>query len=314
MIYNQNISDDVSLSQILDEFIESNESPRVILTFLKQYKSNLIDIIKYSSLSNRLFALDFIKKCSLTDLSNFTKLLENIFENHNQLGFFDHKVISNMFYQILQSNLDRYTINIFRKICVYNLKRLHAHPYNYSNKKIQEFDRIFCDINCDIDDIIEQINTIDDNEFISIASLLNDSLWYDRILQLDVFSLLSPIKQYFIVQKLRGKLIDGKIVKQWLISDLEVDIKKDIYNCLVGYISIYEEKNSNELLEILNSKDESYESMIFKLYLMGVDRYASDLIYNLLIIGSIDTLKLMLKNNKDILENHFNICDLLEVI
>jgi hypothetical protein len=253
MIYNQNISDDVSLSQILDEFIESNESPRVILTFLKQYDSELIDIIKYSTLVNRLFVLDFIKRCSLTDLSNFTKLIENIFENYNQLGFFDHKVISNMFYQISQSNLDRYTINLFRKFNIDNLMKLHRHPYKFSNKKIQAFDRIFCDINCDIDDIIEQINTIDDNDFISIASLLNDSLWYDRILQLDIFSLLSPIKQYFIVQKLKGKIIDGKIVKQWLTSDLEVAIKKDIYNCLVGFISTYEEKNSKEILEILES-------------------------------------------------------------
>lgn len=314
MIYNQNISDDVSLSQILDEFIESNESPRVILTFLKQHDSNLTDIIKYSTLVNRLFALDFIKRCSLTDLSNFTKLLENIFENYNQLGFFDHRVISNMYYQVLQSNLDGYTINIFKKINVDNLKRLHKHPYKFSNKKIQVFDRIFCDINCDIDDIIEQINAIDDNEFISIASLLNDSLWYDRILQLDIFSLLSPIKQYFIVQKLKGKLIDGKIVKQWLTSDLEVTIKKDIYNCLVGYISTYEEKNSEEILEILKSLNDSYESMMFKLYLMGVDRYASDVIYRLIMSGSINTLKLMLKNNRDILENYFNICDLLEVI
>lgn len=314
MIYNQNISDDVSLSQILDEFIESNESPRVILTFLKQHDSNLTDIIKYSTLVNRIFALDFIKRCSLTDLSNFIKLLENIFENYSQLGFFDHRVISNMFYQISHSNLDRYTINIFKKINVYNLKRLHAHPYKFSNKKIQEFDRIFCDINCDIDDIIEQINIIDDNEFVSIASLLNDSLWYDRILQLDIFSLLSPIKQYFIVQKLKGKLIDGKIVKQWLTSDLEVAIKKDIYNCLVGFISTHKEINSEEILEILRSLNDSYESMMFKLYLMGVDRYASDVIYRLFMSGSIDTLKMMLKNNREILENHFNICDLLEVI
>ena len=314
MIYNQNISDDVSLSQILDEFIESNESPRVILNFLKQYESNLIDIIKYSTLSNRLFALDFIKRCSLTDLSIFIKLLENIFENYSQLGFFDHKAISNMYYQVLQSNLDRYTLNIFNKINVDNLKRLHAHPYKFSNKKIQEFDRIFCDINCDIDDIIEQINIIDDNEFVSIASLLNDSLWYDRILQLDIFSLLSPIKQYFIVQKLKGKLIDGKIVKQWLTSDLEVAIKKDIYNCLVRFISTFKEINSEEILEILRSLNDSYESMMFKLYLMGVDRYASNVIYRLLASGSINTLKLMLKNNRDILENYFNICDLLEVI
>ena len=45
MTYDIKISEDVSLSKILDSFIIDDENPNIIVAFLKQYSNNLYDIL-----------------------------------------------------------------------------------------------------------------------------------------------------------------------------------------------------------------------------------------------------------------------------
>ena len=50
MTFDEKISLDVSLSKILDEFLETKENPGTILNFLDMYPNEITDIFKMSDL------------------------------------------------------------------------------------------------------------------------------------------------------------------------------------------------------------------------------------------------------------------------
>ena len=64
MNYDFSLSENVSLSRILDQLINDNESPEVIINFLKMHDNDFKDIIAKSFCWKRIFQLDFIFECN----------------------------------------------------------------------------------------------------------------------------------------------------------------------------------------------------------------------------------------------------------
>lgn len=76
--YDETISNDVSLSRILDAFIIEDESPATIVAFLEQHDDSFKDIISYSLHWTRMFQLDFMLKCKGNTLDYMVKKLKSI--------------------------------------------------------------------------------------------------------------------------------------------------------------------------------------------------------------------------------------------
>lgn len=305
MTFDNKISENISLSKILDCFLEENENPKIIISFLEDHEKNISDILMYSDLSGRLLSIDFISKCSFIDLQKYYRLLKNVH-------------IDFLIWQILQSNLSERVKNLFRPLLInnYNVR----HPYSHSNTNtIQLFDKLFVDVGKDINEICENINRISDSKFEEISHEFNNSLFEDRFYQLDVFENLSPSKQYLTVHSLKHisyfKCTHMKFIRQLLISNIETDTKVEIYNILskfyIPYYFVVQNDISDEM-NILLDKNLSFEEVMMKSFLYGLDNLAGELIFIWLIHGRIDMLKKLLNHNREILVEYFDICDLIE--
>lgn len=308
MIFDNKISNTVSLSKILDVFIQEDEKSEVILNFLESYDNDIDRILEYSDLYYRLFCLDFIKRCSYNECERLFSMFIKI------LRYYSDDIIY-LIWQVLQSNIDNNIKNIFRKLLYNHMDSSYKHPYRYAPKIIKSFDKLFCDVNLSIEDIVIKINSISNDKFNMILEHFTSSLWCKRFFQMDIFLLLDIEKQYLICSKHFKFGTEYRFIKQLFTSEIDVMIKKELYDIYIKkYLVYYKQLPSKEFYDIKNTIYESYESMIFKLYLYGVDQYAGQLIFHFLMENKLDVLKKFLKNNRELLIEYFNICDFLELI
>jgi hypothetical protein len=209
MTFDEKISLDVSLSKILDEFLETKEHPGTILNFLDMYPNEITDIFKMSDLYQRIFALDFIKECSIEQCKRFV----NIFIRINSNFWTETMYLS---WQVLRSNIGEDYKNIFRNITQNNMRRNVSHPYKRCSIIISEFDELFCNVNDSIYTIIANINNIPNNIFSHVLNNITSSLWVNRLYQLDIFSGLDTVKQYLMLDAYKKIGCSYKFIKQVL--------------------------------------------------------------------------------------------------
>lgn len=76
MTFDEKISETISLSRILDSFLEDEENPEVICNFLSQHYNDCFDILYNSNLSNRIFQIDYIVRCNQSQLDFICDIIE----------------------------------------------------------------------------------------------------------------------------------------------------------------------------------------------------------------------------------------------
>lgn len=312
MIFDEKISETISLSRILDSFIEDDESPEVICNFLLQYYNDCFDILYNSNLSNRIFQIDFIVKCNQKEIDFICDLIE------------DNKVESSVWlvlcWQILRSNIDnriKYRFKNFPKNAVL------SHVYCRGSKHIQEFDSIFLNDIDKFDNLSYIANNISNEEFLNITEDLNYSLLTNRLLQYDFFYNLKIERQYLFIKNIFHSIdmktgIYGhslvKFIKQILSSDIDADVKFLVYSEMVkrDWIRYIIEKNLtvDENVEIETST--SYSRLMMTMTLNGIDFIIEDVILKLLYLSKIDILIEMYKHDNELIEKFFDVRNLIE--
>jgi len=272
MVYDQDISDTVSVSEVLDCFLIDNSSPSVIIKTLQKYSDiELRDIFFNSTCYIRMFDLHFISLCGYDEKRFLYSQLKNI----------DDKVADYFVWQVLKSNLDDMTKNIFRHHLQHCRNR---HPYHgFIGRNLQAFDLMFFSGNS-IESIAKNISS---TQLSLIGSELDKSLFVGRMLQYDFFGELDYSSKFVIMKALIAILHNNAgfvypFMKQVLTSDEDIRIKFEIFSAILksrDTIERYVKMHlSQEIIDIIN-RSNGYEEVMISLQLMGEEVTDDMLIY-----------------------------------
>lgn len=308
-------------SEVLDCFIEENEKPSVILHFLDGMVADdeLDSTLRTSNCAARLFQLDFISKCTFDERRYFMVL-------SRRYGDFQANYLS---WQVLQSDLDCRTRNMFRPNMSVRKRSQHPHTGIYG-RVVVEFDKLFLSKDIGVCEIADILNSMTINDFSSFCVCISNSLFVERILQLDTFTMISSEKKWILLNKLcesisrrshsnsddvttcRG-LNDClcRFVKQVLGSQIDTDIKCEVFNRLFATCRFPEmHKVSGDIKSKILTVD-SYPELELSLVLNGLEDNWLPYVICMLSYKRIDLVNGFCKIHGDFLERHFDITDMI---
>ena len=323
MLYDEEYSFDVSLSEILDEFIYDNTSPDIILNFLSKYKRSLAEVFRNSACYKRIFQIDFYLNCSSETKDVYWKIVK---ASPKECGAYICWQMCSRYFTDILSSFER---NYARTYLYEKLRKLKiSHPYALRHEKYTE----------ELDDVCSQC--IHDNKTLaylgsyfennsqgyqhlfSAMRYLDYSLFKWRLMQYDVFSLLSD-EQKFIYIKSLEKLYDYKIVDimlQIFDSDEKLEIKKAAYDMLTsidtGYYPhtpealLFSNAEDKEILKILNNSS-SFAEVQLQTSLTGILVPYKKIAFWLLLNKKKKMLKEWLEYDKEMLNSALNIGELV---
>lgn len=310
MIYDEQLSNDVSLSRILDELIESGETPAIIVQFLKRYDSDFKDIAHRSMCIDRIYCSDYLRKCTRSDAEYLLSHLEDIDK------------LSAMYcaWQCLILVSAKPEFKFLREQALEFVQRqensCYRHPhagYGYSDIKAIDTDFI---INGFCPELAFDSFKFDElDKFISGGA---HSLFAARLFQIDCFNACSDLHKFVIVKSLESlpEFIAFKFAKQLLVSDIAPDIKYEIIKrgalpC-IATVSLANITDMVDLFRLID-KAKDYASIAIHMTLNGEDAIAEGILY-MLVSKKYKMLAEMAELDPDTMRNNFPINDLVEYI
>lgn len=196
MNYDFSISDNVSLSKILDAFLINDEDPNIVIEFLKQHEECIIEICNNSICISKLFQYNFFKQLNTSAKKYFDDVILQI------PSMIYHSIY--LCWQILVIDKHAVHTNFYRLWINKQQAVMHIeHPYkHFSEHTLYGFDQ-YCiqNLKVDIDPsefIPAFLNKFDSNTYISF----DKSLFFGLFLQYEVFSQLSDCWKYLVLSKL----------------------------------------------------------------------------------------------------------------
>lgn len=310
MVYDEQLSNDVSLSRILDAFIESGETPTTIVRFLKQYDSDFNDIVARSLYIDRIYCSDYLRKCSWSEAEYFLSHLDDIDK------------LSAMYcaWQCLILAASKPEFSFLKK---HSFDFVHnpdnngiRHPYaGYGYNNIKSIDTDFI-MNGFYPELAFDSFTYDELEKFINGGV--HSLFAIRLFQFDCFNACSVLHKFVIIKSLTDlpEFIVFKFVKQLLVSDIAPDVKYEIIKQgVLPYIMAFSLANTDDMADLfrLIDKAQDYASIAIHMTLNGEDAIADGILY-MLACKKYKMLAEMAELDPDTMRNNFPINDLIEYI
>ena len=184
-VYDCSISDDISLSRILDAFIEEGESSSTIVKFLKAHEDCFRDIAARSLLIDRVFCSLYLKDCSAQDALWLLDHLDCI--DMQQACYCAWQIlldahINKMNCPLVLAEMSRTAANFVRAAAPKN--GVH-HPHScYGYTEMSQFDAEIT-VNGLCPELIFDSMKVDDVN--RLLKGISKSLFAGRLLQFDVF-------------------------------------------------------------------------------------------------------------------------------
>lgn len=329
MTFDPKLSTTVSLSRILDSFLEEEENPSTVLSFLELNKKDIADIIKWSDHSSRLFSIGFIQRCSFDEVQQFCKILSPLVTHYSTW-----LELRRLDWMVRVSNLDISTKNVFKSLNFDNvLQRSAKHPHaGHIGADFEGIDTLLLRCNQTADDIAEILNSIRFESFERFLVNITHSLYCFRICQSDVISKLEPDKLYIFTNWLKHntnhtyliyKGLKELIVSPILIPDVRLEILKNIASNYSGSL-VMEILDFPDEIENLMTMSSSFTQFLMKMQLIGnsgaLDWVLFPVAVNFSIPGSQHrdlftkdrktTLDQIVKKHEKIFKEYFDITDL----
>lgn len=321
-VYDSSISDDVSLSRILDAFIEEGESSSTVVKFLKLHEDCFSDIAARSLLVDRVFCSHYLKDCSAQDA---LWLLEH-------LGCIDVQQACYCAWQIL---LDAHINKMNCPIVLAEMSRKAAdfvrvaapkngvrHPHSsYGYSEVKMFDYAVAENGICPELLFDNMTLDGANRVLKGISM---SLFAGRLMQLDVFESSSDQVKYLMLNDsaYAPSFILMKFLKQLLTSRVDPSVKYEVikknliahaYDRRAAYSSIGLPCTvSTDLYKVL-SHAKSYPEIAIQLQLQGEDAIA-DSIFTLLYLNKHKVLAEMAEMDEDTMQKNFPVKDLVDYI
>lgn len=323
-MYSTSETGDVTPSMVLDHFIEERESPTTIMRFLNDMEdSERLRTLQDSDCVARLFQLDFITRCNFTEQRYFMVL-------SRRYGTYQSTYLS---WQVLKSNLDDSTKHMFRGNL--DLSVPYRHPYaGITGRLASEFDTLFLDKERNLIEIVDILNSMQSDRFSSFCICLCRSLFFERILQLDIFSMLTDDRKWILVGKICSSLsrfepISGsrdsntwcnlidcmcRFNKQVFCSTLDTDLKCDLYETTYRICNYLELERIPDSVKLEIDEASSYAELELNLVLNGIDEIGVPVVLYMLRQHRIDHLTGFVKHHGDFLAKYFDICDMVRAL
>ena len=274
MTFDPKLSTTVSLSRILDTFLEEEENPSTVLSFLELNKKDIADIIKWSDHSPRLFSIGFIQRCSFDEVQKFYELL-------SPLGVqgFTWLELRYLDWMVRVSNLDVSTKNVFKSLNFDNiLQRSTKHPHaGHIGADFEGIDTLFLSCDQTADGIAEILNSMRHKNFERFLFNITHSLYCFRICQSDVISKLSLDRLYIFSNWLKHntnnsfplfKGLKEIVVSPIIIPAVRMDILKNLATGRTGLWVMVRLEFPSEI-ETMMSNSESFAQFLMKMQLIG---------------------------------------------
>lgn len=310
MIYDEQLSNDVSLSRILDELIESGETPSIIVQFLKKYDSNFKDIAHRSMCIDRIYCSDYLRKCKHSEAKYLLSHLEDIDKLSAMYCAWQCLILAAVKCEF--SFLKKQSLEFVNRQENKGFRHPHA-GYGYSDIKAIDTDFI---INGFCPELAFSSFKLDE-----LAKFINGgahSLFAARLFQIDCFNACSDLHKFVIIKSLSNlpEFISFKFAKQILVSDIAPDIKYEIIKQgilpYIAVLSLTDVVANDELFKMIN-KAKNYPSIAIYMTLNGEDAIADSILY-MLASGKYKLLAEMAEFDEETMEKNFPIKDLVEYI
>lgn len=310
MVYDEQLSDDVSLSRILDAFIESGETPAIIVQFLKRYDSDFKDIATRSLYIDRIYCSDYLRKCSWSEAEYFLSHLEDIDKLSAMYCAWQCLMLAASKPEF--SFLKKHSFDFVHNPDNSGVRHPHA-GYGYNDIKLVDIDFImngFCP------ELAFDSFTHDELEKFINGGV--HSLFATRLFQFDCFATCSNLQQYVIIKNVKNlpEFISFKFAKQLLVSDIAPDIKYEIIKQgvlpYIAALSLTDVVANEELFKMID-KAKTYPSIAIYMTLNGEDAIADGILY-MLASGKYKMLAEMAELDEETMEKNFPIKDLIDYI
>lgn len=310
MIYDEQLSNDVSLSRILDELIESGEIPSIIMQFLKKYDSDFKDIAYRSMCIDRIYCSDYLRKCKHSEAEYLLSHLEDIDKLSAMYCAWQCLILAAAKREF--SFLKKQSLEFVNRQENRGFRHPHA-GYGYSDIKAIDTDFI-------INGFCPEL-AFDSFNFDELEKFINGgahSLFAARLFQIDCFNACSDLHKFVIVKNLKNLpgFIVCKFTKQLLTSGISPDIKYEIVKqgitSYIGAIAPIDFDTNKELFAMID-KAKSYPSIAICMTLNGEDAIADGILY-MLASGKYKMLAEMAEFDEETMEKNFPIKDLIDYI
>ena len=303
MNYDFSLSENVSLSRILDQLINDNEPPEVIINFLKMHDNDFKDIIAKSFCWKRIFQLDFIFECNDACIDYIVSKLTCI----------SNKVAMYLVWQVCknETELPKYVKDKVRTYAFIHLNgydRNFSSPYSSINGKIVEhhYDAAFFDA-CNNKCLIDAMCRMPDDKLHDYCNNLEYSLFKDRFLRYDGLSCLSDIRKLIVLRNVTN--VDAYCDNSdFIVQVLESDERPEVKYEAVKYWNQFDlhEPNENDYV-----KCSSFSELLIKMSIEGTYDYHS-IIQKLLNYKKLDILKDWIEYDEAGFNEAYNISGLVK--
>lgn len=341
MLYDETYSFDVSLSEILDEFLHDDTPPDIILNFLSNYYDEIDQIFKNSICYKQIFQVDFYLRCNRTVRNELFKLMEHV--KPQEYSYLCWQLKSRYF----SAELTTDEKSIINRFLLQVTKEDIRHPYSHRHELyIRDFEE-----NCSkcIHDtksmtLIGKYYEVNPDEYeakdleakkfdifgteqkwyVAMQQMMH-SLFKWRTLQYDVFANLNPKQKYIYITMLPNMDVSDleEIQLQLYDSDEDVEIKKVLYSKVTTEWKRYTSwshdplhsifKNDPEILKIVNNAH-SFEEIQLNVSLLGILPPYKKIALWCLMAQKKSFLKDWAKYDKETFDSALNIRELLPYI
>ena len=293
MLYDEAYSFDVSLSEILDEFLYDDTCPEIVLNFLSNYPDKINEIFNHSACYKRIFQADFYFRCTAETRKELLSLCKKV--KPIEYAYLCWQLCSKYFSDKLTFDEKSQVKDLLKNVLSTNF----PHPYaNRHETYIKDFDekcsqciyetKSLAAVNQYIDENGSVPDAENDNgPYVSFSAIakkwknfgpfIDYSLFKWRFLQYDVFANLQSLQKYMYISAVLSNLnisdLEG-IQLQIYDSDENLEVKHHLYDKVTSgcYWSSFAEdilKNDPEILKIVRSSS-TFEEIQFQVSLLGI--------------------------------------------
>lgn len=307
MVYDERISVDVPLSKVLDHFLESGESPSVVLKFLKLYEKDFPGILRSSRLSARLFGIDF---AVLLKPSELNWLIGKGLDCKS-------KEVAGLVWQIVMSDADSTVKNDTRKFIS---RIIYRHPHSgFVGRTARKLDLILAHWGSNIYEIAQELNDLDFNEYTYLMGGVTRSVFITRMLQSDFFNCLEIKRQYVFIHNIFEGLEHLRSIENFLFQIMSenhpMEMKKSIFDFFRIIVNIPVDNHflPKNIRKKVSGADNWTEVAIY-VNLTGMENVFPDLVFHLIMTGNLKLLFSIVDNEPELFREHFDIIDVLDSI
>lgn len=330
MLYDQTISDTVSLSRVLDAFAYDNEPPEVVLSFLDSYNGSIADILSSSLVKSKICCIDFLHKCSY-------KQAKWIADNFDCLPL---QCRCDLAWQTadMRSGISSGVLFMFKKFLKDLLMSDIQHPYKHGAEKyVSELDDMMFEA-AKAGDITCALSACTSRGFEALSPYLDYSLFFSRIFQVDIFDALSTQNKYiffkkqiiddfihlgshhacetkqetvidFLMQVFGTKIIDDEVKKQ--MCSMLLSGKQVSGSTRAAAMHIAETKFKMKGTKKLIDNAKHISSVLLDLAIQGEDNYDAVILY-MLLMKKKRLLQEWIDNDPDQVRDNFDIVGLVD--